>query len=189
MSKAVNHQMAASDSDIPANLTPQMPNSEPAPISTEIRVRRSMLQQDLIASFIDPNILYSPVTFAFVNERGVDEQGVSRDAYSCFWDQFLSSCAKGEAERIPTIMPHLQRTEWEAVGRILSKGFIDHGVFPLKMCKVFLIAMIFGEDKVTSDQMLDSFLNYVTETEKMSSKKPCREQIWMTRTKKNLKIC
>ena len=166
MSKAVNHQMAASDSDIPANLTPQMPNSEPAPISTEIRVRRSILQQDLIASFIDPNILYSPVTFAFVNERGVDEQGVSRDAYSCFWDQFLSSCAKGEAEQIPTIMPQWQRTEWEAVGRILSKGFIDHGVFPLKMCKVFLIAMIFGEDKVTSDQMLDSLLNYVTETEK-----------------------
>ncbi|XP_063971547.1 uncharacterized protein LOC135158759 [Lytechinus pictus] len=50
-----------------------------------------------------------------------------------------------------------------AVGRILVKGFIDHKIFPLRMAPAFVIGMLFGEDAVLPDTLMESFKLYLND--------------------------
>lgn len=129
------------------------------------RIRRIHIVQDMLEQFKSPDIASKPITFAYVNEMGVDQQGVSRDVYTSFWEMFLMS-AKGEEEKVPTVMPHMQRAEWQAVGHILLKGFVDHGIFPVGLSKVFCVSVLFGENAVTDNILMESLLRYVAESER-----------------------
>lgn len=131
-----------------------------------LRIHRVSIEEEMIANFVDPMTMYDKINFQFVDERGVDADGVSREAYDGFWAEFMEKSTTGETESVPCVKPSMQRPEWEAVGRILAEGFIDHGIFPMNLCTVFTIAVIHGERSVTSDSMLESFLNYIAPMEK-----------------------
>ncbi|KAI7814465.1 hypothetical protein IRJ41_018701 [Triplophysa rosa] len=80
-------------------------------------IHRVKVVEDLLAVFVDSNIIKSTLKMDFVNESAVDDAGVSREVYTAFWDQFLEQC-EGEDERIPRLRPDFSEVEWEAVGRI-----------------------------------------------------------------------
>lgn len=126
-----------------------------------------MLQDDMIAKFKEPALIEQTITFTFVDERGIDVQGVSRDAYTCFWEHFISSSTKGEEERVPSIMPKFQKEDWMAIGRILVKGFFDQGVFPIQISREFFVAMLYGEREISQDFLIESFKKYVTDPERI----------------------
>lgn len=153
------------------NNIPLSPRS-PSPPPTEgegvrtIRIHRVRIEQEMIGNFLDPSIMFDQLKFVFVDEKGIDVSGVSREAYVTFWDEFMKSSTKGELERIPLVKPAMQKDEWEAVGRIMAKGFIDNDLFPLKLSKVFTLATVYGEDAITSDDMLVSLMHYVAPIEK-----------------------
>ena len=69
----------------------------------------------------------------------------------------------GERERVPFVRHDLYINEWNSVAKILVKGFIDTKCFPLRLCKAFIIHVLFGE--VNNDCFIKSFLNYVTPME------------------------
>lgn len=64
----------------------------------------------------------------------------------------------GEVELVPALQPEYGREEWEAIGRILLKGYKDHGFFPIKLSLAFTVCLIFGENKVTTEMLIESFL-------------------------------
>ncbi len=97
----------------------------------------------------------------FVDECGIETSGVARDAYSGFWEAFFLNCADGEIEYVPALQPEYGKEEWEAVGRILLKGYQDHGFFPVKLSLAFAVCLLHGENKVTPDMLIESFLRYV----------------------------
>jgi hypothetical protein len=103
-------------------------------------------------------------------ELGVDNQGVLRDAlsaFSAFWSQFYDSCTvAGEQERVPIVRHDFQVPEWTAIARILVKGYIEVKFFPVKMSKVFISAVLFNEEEITKDLMIDSFLCYISSDER-----------------------
>lgn len=126
---------------------------------------------DMIEVFKDPSIMAAQLTVKMVNahgqeEAGTDENGVFRDALSAFWTTFENSCTVGEDERIPVIRYDFQASEWEAIARLLVKGFRQLTFFPVNLNRAFLIATIFGEREVTEQVLLDSFLAYLSRDER-----------------------
>jgi hypothetical protein len=120
----------------------------------------------MIVAFTDPEIIAAVLKIKFVGEMAVDDHGVSRDAYTAFWQSFCSVHTNGEGERIPVLCPDLGREEWYAIGRILVKGYIDHQLFPIQFSLAFILALIHGESAVMPDTLLDSFMNYLSPLDK-----------------------
>ena len=116
--------------------------------------------------FKDPTISDKAVQYIFVDEQGHDAQGVSRDVYSAFWEAFLLKFTDGEGFRIPVLSNELGDTEWEAVGRILLKGYRDHRYFPVSIAPGFFVALCHGENAVTPEILKTSFLSYLSISEK-----------------------
>ncbi|XP_069125428.1 uncharacterized protein [Argopecten irradians] len=143
-----------------------VPDTELLPKKTILKIHRVKILEDMLAAFKDPDILSIPLQMTFVNEAGVDNNGVSRDAYTAFWTEFLSRFAEGEEARVPSLNPQWQEEEWKSVGRILTKGYIEHGVLPLMLAPVFMHAMLFGEESVTSESLMDSFALYLSNTDR-----------------------
>lgn len=106
----------------------------------------------------------------FVNEKAIDDAGVSREVYTAFWEQFIEQC-EGETERVPRLRPDFSEAEWQAVGRIWVKGLVDHGVMPVKLSMAFILACISGIDSVDTDILMSSFLNYLLPTERSAVEK------------------
>ncbi|KAA0714789.1 hypothetical protein E1301_Tti006371 [Triplophysa tibetana] len=121
--------------------------------------------EDLLAVFVDGNIILSTLKMDFVNESAVDDAGVSREVYTAFWDQFLEQC-EGEDERIPRLRPDFSEVEWEAVGRIWVKGLLDLGILPVRLASAFILACMHGIDSVSDDVLMSSFHNYLSLNER-----------------------
>ena len=124
---------------------------------------------DMIEVFKDTSILAAQLKVKIVNAREearTDENGVFRDAMSAFWTTFENSCTVGEDEGIPVIGYDFQAPEWEAIARLLVKGFRQLNFFPVNLNRAFLIATIFGEREVTEKVLLDSFLAYLSRDER-----------------------
>ena len=137
-----------------------------SPSVTHINLHRVNVIDDMIREFKCPNILLAPVNITFASERGVDDNGVTRDALTLFWEQFLSSYAEGEVERIPMINSKFGKSEWNAIGRIILKGLTDVQIFPVALSMAFCIALVHGEEAVGDEDLLDSFCRYICESER-----------------------
>ena len=105
-----------------------------------------------------------------LNERGIAEKGkgsgVFKDALSLFWKDVYDSLMLGEGERVPFIRHDFQRKQWEAIARILLKGYQVHQYFPLRLSKTFVVSCLFGESAVSDEMLIGSFMQYVAEDER-----------------------
>lgn len=125
----------------------------------------------MIDIFKDPTVLEDTLKVTMINdhgkeEMGADANGVFRDALSAFWTAFENSCTVGEDERVPVIRHNFQAPEWEAIARIIVKGFTQLNFFPVMLNKAFLITTLFGESEVSEQVLLDSFLAYLSKDER-----------------------
>ena len=136
-------------------------SSTPDLYPTILSVHRVNIIEEMVGHFKNKEILNTDIAFNFIGEAGSDQRGVSREVYSAFWTDFLTGEAEGEESRVPAINTKWQEEEWNSVGRILLKGFTDHAVFPLKLNKAFTIALIHGEEHVSPEMLLDSFMSYI----------------------------
>ncbi|CAC5426269.1 unnamed protein product [Mytilus coruscus] len=144
--------------------------SHPSPMMTEtqkIRVHRSDLLNDMITIFKQQDIIQRNLMFEYVNEIGSDLDGVSRDVYSSFfWIEFLRCSSEGEDCRIPALNSRWQADEWMSIGRIMAKDYLDDQIFPLQLSKVTTIVIALGEETVTSADLFNSFLHFVSQTDR-----------------------
>ena len=136
-----------------------------------IKIRRSTIMADMINHFKDEAIMHKAVIVVMINacgkeESGLDSRGVFRDALSAFWSRFYDSCTVGEAERVPAIRHDFQDGEWEAIGRVMVKGYQDLKYFPVMLNKVFIFATIFEGKEIPNELLLESFLAYVSKDER-----------------------
>ncbi len=92
----------------------------------------------------DPSILNASLHAVIINQLGHQEvgegTGVLREVFSLFWKESYESYMLGESERVPYIRHDFNRVKWEAVGRILVKGYSECRYFPYRLSKVFLIS-------------------------------------------------
>ena len=92
------------------------------------------VQDEIIHTIIDPqgNV-----------ERGVESE-VSRDVYSLFWVEVSDSYVIGTDQWVPFVRHDLYIPEWEAIGRILIKGYLDSGHFPIVLSYCFVHYCLYG---------------------------------------------
>ncbi|XP_051922545.1 uncharacterized protein LOC127601386 [Hippocampus zosterae] len=174
---AVISSVSFSSADIstPANANFDRTNCQITNIN--IKLHRTNLLDELISKFIDPNLLVSPLTFVYINEIGADATVMSRDVYSAFWTEFFDYATEGQDMRVPILSPKRKEEEWKSVGRILMKGFQDHGYFPCRLVKAFTVALLFGENAVTPDLLFESFLSYISQEERDLVNKALKEDL------------
>ena len=74
-----------------------------------VRVHRTHLRDELTELFSDPEILQETIEW--------------RHIFSTFWQTVFCSYTLGDVEKVPYIRHDLQKSQWEAIGRVLTYGF------------------------------------------------------------------
>ena len=69
----------------------------------------------------------------------------------------------GADERAPFVRHDLYTSEWEAMGMILMKGYLDFGYCPIFISYCFIHYCLYGE--VEENELIDRFLKYLTADE------------------------
>lgn len=128
-----------------------------------------MIRKDLINIFSYDSIMSKPLVGIIIDAKGEEEKGrgtgVIREIFTLFWSEFADSSLIGEEERVPFIRHDYNRETWQAVARILVKGFTDCSYFPLRLSKVFMCSVFYDEALVTVPMLLASFKRYVSKHE------------------------
>ncbi|XP_070397922.1 uncharacterized protein [Nothobranchius furzeri] len=135
-------------------------------VCVTIKIHRVKILEEMINQFKDTALLRHPLKYTYIDEKGADADGVSRDVYATFWAEFVDNTAEGEEFRVPSLSPKWQEEEWKSIGRILLKGFQDHGYFPCRLAPVFTVALIFGENQVTDDMLFENLLLYLSQSDR-----------------------
>ena len=133
-----------------------------------LTVHRNLVKKDMIEYFKSHDIMNKELIFEIINERGTLEQGVgigvTREVYTLFWNEFANSMTIRERERVPLVRHDHFVEEWNAIGRILVKGFESVSYFPLFISKAFLGYCLFG-NQIPDMVFLESFQKYLSKEE------------------------
>ena len=160
----------------PSSVLHEEGNSCPGPSRVQedngvmpLTVHLSLICSDMIEHFNDTRGMNSLLLFTVINERGGKEDGVGvgveREVYSLFWKQFANSVMIGERGRVPFIRHDHFIKEWEAVGRILVKGYQLVSYFPLFLSKAFICYCLFDAEVPENILMVQSFMKYLSPVE------------------------
>ena len=98
-----------------------------------MRVHRTHLRDKLTELFSDPEILQETIEWRLIDDHGREEEGVragvQRHISSTFWQTVFCSYTLGDVEKVPCIRHDLQKSRWEAIGRVLTYGFNIVAIF------------------------------------------------------------
>ena len=91
-------------------------------------------------------------------ELGVDTGGLTRDAFSAFWEEAYLRHSDGSSVLAPTVHAGMDISLLHTLGRILSHGYLACGYLPLGNVFPTLAAILLGADVIiTADILLDTF--------------------------------
>ena len=93
-------------------------------------------------------------------KKWVRGSGVTRDVYSSFWNEAYESLFIGRDDRVPLVRHDFFINEWNAIGKIIYKGYVDSSYFPMLISKSFLCYVLFDDEELLqSSDMLSSLIN------------------------------
>ncbi|KAI2644313.1 Ribonuclease 3 [Labeo rohita] len=128
-----------------------------------ILVRRGQVLCDLMQAFNDPAIMDKEISIRMKLPNGQIEQGIGsgvfRDCLTEFWDEFYSRCALGA----DVLRHEFQSDEWQAIARVLVKGWEAVKYFPVRLSLPFLEEALYG---TTYSSVLGSFKHYIAKHER-----------------------
>ena len=114
-----------------------------------------------------PNVR-DEIVYTIIDPQGNVESGVgsgvSRDVYSLFWAQVSDSYLIGTDQRVSFVRHDLYIPEWESIGRILIKEYLDFGYFPIDLSYCFVYYCLYGE--VDEEELIKGFLKYLSSDER-----------------------
>ncbi|XP_041841968.1 uncharacterized protein LOC121640323 [Melanotaenia boesemani] len=158
------------------NAGPVSSNTNPASPTQSVKeircvtVRRINVVHDVIDIFMEPEVLNVELKMELKNEKAVDSDGVSREVYSAFWEHFLEQC-EGEDERVPRLRPDFTEQQWQAVGRVWLKGYLDHNIIPIRLSPAFVLACCQGVSSVDEELLMMSFSRFISGPEQVAVEK------------------
>ena len=114
-----------------------------------------------------PNV-QDEIIYTIIDPQGNVESGVgsgaSRDVYSLFWAEVSDRYLIETDQWVPFVQHELYIPEWEAIGRILMKGYLDFGYFPIVLSYCFVHYCLYGE--VDEEELIKGFLKYLSSDER-----------------------
>ena len=138
---------------------------------TILKVRRSLLIQDMIRKFKDSKIIEKKLKLVVTSlngqeELGDDFGGVLRDILLAFWSEFFKGHATGDAKMVLHLRHEFGSTEWSAIALIIVKGYNYVGYYPITINKAFMVSCVSGEQAVSEEIVFRSFLNFTAYEER-----------------------
>ena len=92
--------------------------------------------------------------------------------FSAFWEKAYSTLFEGASLLTPMNHPQMDMSVFPIIGRILSHGYLVAGVLPIRIALPTLTCMLLGPTAViTRDVLLDTFLDFISATERAIFKK------------------
>ncbi|CAI5678452.1 unnamed protein product [Oreochromis niloticus] len=64
-------------------------------VCVTIKLHRVTILEEIISQFKDPALLIHPLKYTYIDEKGADADGVSRDVYAALWSEFVENTAEG----------------------------------------------------------------------------------------------
>ena len=124
-----------------------------------------LLKSQLIELFKDDTIVQYELNVTLLDSQGRKKEegtgvGVTKEIFSVFFTEFLSSCRAGRSDEVPCVRHDMPRSEWCSVVRILIAAI------PLALSRVFMVSALFGENTLPDNTLINSFKNYVSLEEK-----------------------
>ena len=105
----------------------------------------------MIHLYNDPRVICEhPFRIKFEGEKGVDTGGLTRDAFSAFWEEAYLRHFDGSSVLAPTVHAGLDISLLHTLGRILSHGYLACGYLPVRIAFPTLAAILLGADVPTS---------------------------------------
>lgn len=93
---------------------------------------------------------------------------MERKSFQVFNIIYTSFCW-GAGELVAIIRHDMQRKEWEAVARVIVYGTtLDY--FPVQISKTFMTSAFIDENSIKKDELISSFMNYISRDEKETPK-------------------
>ena len=148
-------------------------------------IRRTFIYEDMIHLYNDPRVICEhPFRIKFEGEKGVDTGGLTRDAFSAFWEEAYLRHFDGSSVLAPTVHAGLDISLLHTLGRILSHGYLACGYLPVRIAFPTLAAILLGADVIiTADILLDTFREGLTPVDQsaialaISSKAPFTQDL------------
>lgn len=132
----------------------------------QVTIHRALLKNDMLQVFKDPEILHYNLDITVIAHNGREEegkgQGVIKEVLTSFWNECFSSLTVGAVEKVPCVQHDYQRSEWEALGRVIVYGYFVAKYFPIGLCRAFVCTMLFGEECLTPEFLIQSFKLYIS---------------------------
>ncbi|KAK0142181.1 hypothetical protein N1851_020117 [Merluccius polli] len=142
----------------------QLPAStSQASLAKIINIHHGNCLNELIKEFMDPTLLTHPLIMRRILpdnsvEKGIGE-GVVRDIYCSFWQEFYDRCTVGTAVKVPFIRHDFSCETWKAIARILVSGLQTCQYLPIKLALPLMEDLFHGS---VCSNLLESFLQYVS---------------------------
>ena len=94
--------------------------------SKHVFLHRALLKDDMIELFSDPSMINVNLDVTVIGNDGNPEEGtgvgVMREVLTSFWQLVYHSLTVGTQEKVPCIRHELQKTQWEAIARVIVYG-------------------------------------------------------------------
>ena len=126
-------------------------------------VNRHNCVNELLSLYKDQNIVNCELLLSFQGEDAAGD-GVRREVYSVFWDNFVSSYCEGCSHFTFSVSAALSQDDFVAIGRLLSHQYIQTGTLPLQISEAIMQQAVVG--KVSEDCLINSFLMLLHEKER-----------------------
>ena len=131
-----------------------------------IKVNRGQIRDQVVEIFQDSCILKYHLHVTIIGDNGEAEKGNGRgvmlDMLTNFWQHVFDSLTVGTHEKVPSIRHDYQKNHWQAIARVLVYGYAREKYFPIRLSSAFICAVLFGEESVSDDFLLQSFQLYVS---------------------------
>ena len=147
-----------------------IPSDENDPFSKHVYLHRALLKDDMIELFSDPTMINVNLDVTVIGNNGNPEEGkgvgVMREVLTSFWQLVYHSLTVETQEKVPCIRYELQKTQWEALARIIVYGVKRYNYFPIFLSHAVVASVLFGEENLSNSFLLESFLLYVSAEER-----------------------
>lgn len=131
--------------------------------SVTVVVRKGSCLSDMMAAFTDPAILDKKINICKKLPNGVLEldigSGLFRDCLSEFWSEFFNRCTLGTDVKAPFLRHEFETSGWQAIARVLLKGWVAEKYFPIHLPLPFLEEALYG---TVYSSVTDTFMLYIS---------------------------
>ena len=127
---------------------------------------RSQVVQKLLQLYSGKKFCKALSKFNFEGEFAEDLDGPKRAVYNTFWDEVFQMYFEDCGSVVPRLGSDISDKLVCIIGRVALHGYICSGMFPTRISKVFITAMMFGEISIDDNELVQGLLEFVTDHER-----------------------